>query len=174
MHNPNLLLLPQTGQNDTPNSSIVNVLFEFIIAVANIVFIVFVSISISETNKDVVFNACGRDLRNYILTRVILGCLSAFVFAFFICIGQCGAYLFKNGNGMKCFVLLLFLYHAVFIGVGAKIITDAMQSTDCTSALSQASFTHSPLLAELGYVFLVLDCLWLTATLLVCCMLCSQ
>ena len=75
---------------------------------------------------------------------------------------------------MKCFGLLVFIYHVVFIGVGAKIITDAMQNSVCASTLSEASFTHTPLLAELGYAFLSLDCLWLFLTLCGCCMICNE
>jgi hypothetical protein len=104
------------------------------------------------------------------LSRLILMCVSSFVLG---CIVLATGMSFKNGNDLAvCLIFLVFAYHVAFLGIGASVTSAAMQSTNCTSTLSQASFTHSPLLAELGYVFISFDCVLLFFILVVSLMAC--
>jgi hypothetical protein len=45
-----------------------------------------------------------------------------------------------------------------------------MGNTTCTTALSEVSFTNSPLLAQLAYVFIALDSIILLLSLCLCAM----
>ena len=139
-----------------------------ILALADITLLAFVMYSLVVTNNDTVFVACGHALWDYMISRLILGNLFLIVWGFLFCVG----FVMLNGNDgaiFACFIFLLFAYHVSLLGIGAKITSDAMQITNCTSSLSDVSFTHSPLLAQLGYVYLALDCLWVFLIIVLVC-----
>ena len=135
----------------------------------NFVFLGLVIYSVDSCNTESVFIACGKELWNYMIVRLILGSLSFLLLMCFVCT-ICTA-LGKTQVGIiYCFIFLVLVYHVTFIGIGAQVTTDAMKNSNCTSALSDASFTHSPLLAQLGYVFLAFDCLWVFLMIVAACM----
>ena len=138
-------------------------------SIAILVFTSFVMQAVYAANDETVFNACGNYLWNYMVTRLILSFLGLLLL---YVITRCGVYLWQEWDGMKLFGILVLIYHITLVGVGAKVTTTAMQNTNCTSALSYVSFSHTPLLAELGYVYLSLDCIWLLLVVVGCCMFC--
>jgi uncharacterized Tic20 family protein len=134
----------------------------------NLTFLGLVIYSVDSCNKETVFIACGKHLWNYMIVRLILGSLSFLVLTCIICTAISA---FKEKGIIYCFTILVLVYHLTFIGIGAQVTTDAMKNGNCTSALSDASFTHSPLLAQLGYVFLAFDSLWVLLMIVASCML---
>ena len=141
-----------------------------LISLANLTLIGFVIYSLHVTNNANVLEACGNSLWNYMLSRLILMCVSSFVLGSIVLATGMS---FKGGNGLAlCLIFIVFAYHVAFLGIGASVTSAAMKSTNCTSTLSEASFTHSPLLAELGYVFISFDCVWLFVILVVSLMGC--
>ena len=67
-------------------------------------------------------------------------------------------------------VLLLLAFYATMLGVGAPIVLEALNSPACVAALSDASaWTHSPVLALVGALYVALDALVLLALLLAGC-----
>ena len=151
----------------------------WIYTLINLTFLGLVIYSLDSCNIDAVFAVCGRDLWNYMVTRLTLGSLGFLVLTCIVCtIGIEIFFNFGNGTGnpnagmLYCGIFLVLVYHLTFIGIGAQVTTDTMKNRNCTSALSDASFTHSPLLAQLGYVFLAFDCLWVFLMIVVACMAC--
>jgi len=69
---------------------------------------------------------------------------------------------------LPCFTIFLFAYHVTLLALGIKFSSDAMGNTTCTTALSEVSFTNSPLLAQLAYVFIALDSIILLLSLCLC------
>ena len=140
-----------------------------VLGLAELTFLVFVTYSLVVTNSETVFTNCGNSLWNYMISRLILG----YLFLFFYCLVVCGVFTAMSTMDactIACIFFTVFVYHISLVGVGAKVITDAMHNTGCTSSLSEVSFTHSPLLAQLGYVYLSLDCIWVFLMMLaVCC-----
>jgi hypothetical protein len=139
-----------------------------ILGLVDMTFLVFVTYSLVVTNNDTVFVACGHALWDYMISRLILGYLFFVVWGLLLCVGFV-TLKGKDGAIIACFIFLLFAYHVSLVGVGAKITSDAMQITNCTSSLSAVSFTQSPLLAQLGYVYVALDSLWVLLIIMVVC-----
>ena len=133
----------------------------------DLTFLVFVCYSLSVSNKESVFEACGRDLWGYMVARTVLGySFIFFVICFFGAVG-----LFVQENSSLPLILFLFLgYHVTLLALGVKFSSDAMGNSACTTALSDASFTNSPLLAQLAYVFVALDSIWVLLSLCMCAM----
>jgi hypothetical protein len=132
----------------------------------------FVTYALHVSNKETVFEACGRNLWNYTVSRLILGCLSwlliTVMFSYYI-----KPFLQNLEHGLctlPCFTIFLFAYHVTLLALGIKFSSDAMGNTTCTTALSEVSFTNSPLLAQLAYVFIALDSIILLLSLCLCAM----
>ena len=131
---------------------------------ADLVFIGFLIYAVVVSNTTGVADACGSKLWEYMLARLILSFVGVFVF---VCAGGLlFACLQSPGAIGACMGLLSMVYSAVLLGVGARIVTDALASPACVAALSAVSFTNSPILAILGCVFIGLDALQMT--LIVC------
>lgn len=126
--------------------------------------------ALAVSNKETVFEACGRDLWNYMVSRLILGCFSwLLITMIFFCYIR--AFLQNLEHGLctlPCFTIFIFAYHVTFLALGIKFSSDAMGNTTCTTALSEVSFTNSPLLAQLAYVFIALDSIILLLSLCLC------
>ena len=131
-----------------------------LIGLADLTFLVFVTYSLIVSNNETVFTFCGNALWNYMLVRLIVSCFVLLIWGLLAFIS--GGPLKEESVGVfSGFILLVFAYHLSLIVFGSNVITDVMQSTNCTSTLSEISFTHSPLLAQLGFVYLCIDFIWI-------------
>ena len=54
-------------------------------------------------------------------------------------------------------VLFLTSVHVILLIFGASIVAPAMGNASCTAALSSVSFTSTPMLGIIGYIFIGLD-----------------
>ena len=133
-----------------------------------ILFQVFVLYALVAANTLAVSTACGSSFWNFMFSRFLL------VFIELIIMGVGRAVWHKKVeddpiyHSMKqvCFLLVL---RIIYISLGAVYVKDAMDNGGCTSALSHASFTNTPLLGILGYFYLVLDSLSAMLSLCACC-----
>lgn len=132
----------------------------------SLTFIGFLIYAVAVSNTAGVADACGRTLWDYMLARLILCFVGSFGF---VCVG--GMLMLclqsKGAIGAGIVGLLFVVYIAVMLGVGTHIVTGALASPGCVSALSEVSFTGTPLLAILGCVLSGLDGLCLLAVLCV-------
>ena len=139
-----------------------------LIGLADLTFLVFVVYSLIVTNDEAVFTLCGNALWNYMILRLIVSCFVLLIWGLLACIS--GGPLKEESVGLFTgFILLVFAYHLSLVVIGSNVITDVMQSTNCTSVLSEISFTHSPLLAQLGLVYLCLDFIWIFLIVILLC-----
>ena len=139
-----------------------------LISLADLTFLVFVLYSLIVANNEIVLTVCGNALWNYMVLRLVVSCSVLAIWRFLACIS--GDPLKEESVGLfTSFVLLAFAYHLSLIVIGTNVIIDAMQNTNCTSILSEISFTHSPLLAQLGYVYLSIDCIWILLIVVLLC-----
>lgn len=133
-----------------------------------ILFQVFVLYALVAANTLAVSTACGSSFWNFMFSRFLL------VFIELIIMGVGRAVWHKEVeddpiyHSMKqvCFLLVL---RIIYISLGAVYVKDAMDNGRCTTALSHASFTNTPLLGILGYFYLVLDSLSAMLSLCACC-----
>ena len=128
----------------------------------SLVFVGFFIYAVAVSNTAGVMDACGHALWNYMLARLILYfvgglglvCVSSMLF---LCLQSAGAIIITG--------LLFVVYIAVMLGVGIRIVTEALALPACVTALSEVSFTGTPLLAILGCVISGLDGLCLLGVL---------
>jgi hypothetical protein len=130
-------------------------------------FIVFVIYALATGNKEEVHKACGDSLWIFILSRLILTFCEGFLICIIGMIQICVLSLSSSdpGNMAFCFVwvggLMLIALHAVLVAEGSIITSKAMNDVLCNAALTSVSFTHSPLLGILGYIYVALDSIFL-------------
>jgi hypothetical protein len=75
-----------------------------------------------------------------------------------------------GGGGGLGLLLLVLVFYATVLGVGAPLVMEALNSPACVAALSDASaWTHSPVLAIVGALYVALDALLLLLLLLAGC-----
>ena len=137
-----------------PRSGKLMVVTECLVSLVTFTLVGFVIYALHTTDNGTVFEACGNSLWNYMLARLIMMSISSIVLACIVLALEVS----EDTHGLTmCLLFLVFAYCVTIIGIGASITNEAMKNTNCTSTLSDASFTHSPLLAELGYVFVSID-----------------
>jgi len=130
-------------------------------------FIVFVIYALATGNKEEVHKACGDSLWIFILSRLILTFCEGFLICIMGMIQICVLSLSSSdpGNMAFCFVwvggLMLISLHAVLVAEGSIITSNAMNDVLCNAALTSVSFTQSPLLGILGYIYVALDSIFL-------------
>ena len=124
--------------------------------------------SLITSNTSEVSGKCGDSLWKFMLSRLILFFFEGFFFMFVGALNMCVISFCACWNeSVKMFLMFVFplvcliALHGTFVGVGFTITQAAMADSLCTSALSSVSFTNSPLLAFLGYVYVGLDSLML-------------
>ena len=122
--------------------------------------------SLVTSNTSEVSQKCGDSLWKFMLSRLILFFLEGFFFALVGALQVCMLSLCACWNeGVKTFLMIIFplvcliALHGTLVGVGFSVAQNAMADSLCTGALSSVSFTNSPLLALLGYVYVGLDSL---------------
>lgn len=118
-------------------------------------FLVFLIYAVAVSNTSEVTEACGSSLWMYMLVRLIF----LFVgFCLMVCVGgiiwQC---MHSPGATVILLSVIGITYYAVMLGVGAPIVTNALGSSSCVSALSKTCFTNSPMLAIIGCIFIGFD-----------------
>jgi hypothetical protein len=136
-------------------------------SLASLAFVVFVIYALATANKGEVNDACGSSLWNFMLSRLVLA-FSEFTLIWIIGFFQIYALTMSSSNTKSTSIccglmggLMLIGLHATFVGVGFTITKKAMDDGICNAALSSVSFTKTPLLGILGYVYIGLDCLFL-------------
>ncbi len=123
-------------------------------------FLGFLIYAVAVSHTDAVTTACGPSLWTYMLVRLVL---SFFSFCAVVCIASVISMCFGSDGGvMPIIVMVLYtIFCATMLGVGTPIVSDAMNSPTCVSALSASCFTNSPMLAILGCIFIGIDALLL-------------
>ena len=146
----------------------------------------FVIYSLVISNTDNIRDKCGDSLWKFVLSRLIIGSLEFLIFvALSVVQMSILKYYFKSNNDtssesaaefsmcFSAFALIIFMgIHVTLLALGVIIVKPAMESTACTTALSSVSFTDTPLMAILTYVYIVGDALILFSVLCGCCMGC--
>ena len=122
--------------------------------------------SLVTSNTSDVSQKCGDSLWKFMLARLILFFFEGFLFMFVGALNMCMVTFCECwSNDVRMCVMMVFplvcllALHGTFVGVGFTVAQTAMSDSLCTSALSSVSFTNSPLLALLGYVYVALDSL---------------
>ena len=125
-----------------------------------LVFFCFVCYALSASNIPEVKTACGPELWQFVLAHLVvpMGLVIVVVVVPACIMAGCvqDETLMPIVFGVVGGVLCL-LHSCLFLGLGLPIVAKAMQSDVCVSALSSASFTHTPLLGILGCVYLAMD-----------------
>jgi hypothetical protein len=150
-----------------------------------LVFLVFLIYGVAVSHTDAVKSECSGDsnsskLWTYMLVRLVLLCCNGL----FECVvggGLVGGYILMLRGGQAApavaallsglwMVLCMLVFYCTMLGVGVPIVMDALNSPACAAALSDASaWTHTPVLAIVGAIFIGLDALSLLVVLLVSC-----
>jgi len=148
-------------------------------AIALIVFAIY-ALAVSNTSE--INKACGGDsLWKFVISSLFINFFQFFTF----CIGMSIAMCIFGGSGglseidksMMVAGLGLFLIACALgglVGAGFTITKAAMDLPECSAALSAVSFTHTPLLAIIAYVYVAIDCFLLVlvsfgGTFVFCC-----
>ena len=100
-----------------------------------------------------ILSACGEGLWRYVLVSLVL--MIFFVYFY-------GTIVYEKDNpcfGIACWCVVL-AYNLSMLIAGAKVTSAAMDNGECVSALSAGSFTHTPLLAILGYFYVAINAYW--------------
>lgn len=130
-----------------------------------LVFLGFLIYAVSVSHTDSVTEACGAKLWTYMLVRLILMFFSFFiVFCVASSIGVC---LDSPGVAGIAAIILLIVHSCTMLGVGSPIVTNALASAPCVSALSASCFTNSPMLAIIGCILIGFDALQLLVVITV-------
>ena len=129
-------------------------------ALPSLVFLGFLIYAVARSHTDDVNTACGPSLWKYIVVRLVLSCCgSLLVFCCtvygYACSGDMAA---AAGCGTA---LLIIAYGATIVGVGVPIVSAALASPQCVTALSASVFTQTPILAIMGCIFIGVDALML-------------
>lgn len=149
----------------------VSIATKIINAIVNLVFLGFTIYAIAVSNKETVFDACGKNLWGFMIARVVIGG------SFLVIIGTAAIpflllMAFKDtiqaSTTLPCLLFLAVMYQVTVLALGVKFSSDAMGNSACTTALSDVSFTNSPLLAQLTYVFVAFDSIWILLSLCLC------
>lgn len=123
----------------------------------SLVFIGFMIYAISVSNTDATTKACGGELWEYMFVRLILMCVQFFVIG---CVVGCFSICLNSQSAAAVLGVIMFLaYFSTLLGIGVPIVTGALASSPCVSALSATSFTNTPILAILGAVLIGSDAL---------------
>jgi hypothetical protein len=148
-------------------------------------FFSFVCYALSVSNTTAVQDACGAQLWQFTLAHLVVPMGLALV----IIIGTVGimACCLGFSDQDEAFMPIVFgivgsivmmAYSSLFLGFGVPIVQSAMNSPGCVAALSDVSFTRTPLLGILGCIYLAFDGLVLLSMLLIilfgCCMVSSS
>ena len=123
-----------------------------------IFFQVLVLYALVTSNVNGVSIACGSLLWNFMFSRFVL------VFVELIILGVTSAVLHNEACNDPIYynmkqVAFLVISHAIYIVFEGISIQQSMDSTQCVAALSNVSFTNTPLLGILCYIYLTLDIL---------------
>jgi hypothetical protein len=142
---------------------------KLIFYVASLVFEGFVVYALYASNVTTILESCGGDLWNFMLARLIIAVL---IWIQILC---CPKASHSIGIGVAgiCFVFLFLIVHSTLLGLGLKFTMDAMHNSACVSSLSDASFTHSALLGQLAYGFIVVDGLCVILVFTAVCIACG-
>jgi hypothetical protein len=116
---------------------------------------------------------CGDSLWKFVISSLFINFFQVFT----VCIGMSIAFCMAASLGSSSsssagwFVpaLVLFIVACALgalVGVGFTITTAAFDKPLCQTALSAASFTGTPLLAIIGTVYVVIDCILLALVVL--------
>ena len=165
------------------NKSLTSTLVNMLSGLPFIAFFVIVCYALSVSNTTEVHDACGTQLWKLILSHLVVPIgLSLVVVLFTVAVLICFYGLSEVGERNLPIVfgvvstLVLVMYCSLFLGLGYPIVRDAMYSDGCVKALSNVSFTNTPLLGILGCIYLVFDVIVLSllvlgllfATFLIC------
>lgn len=146
-------------------------------------FLVFVVYALVVSNTKEINDKCGDSLWKFVISSFFINILQLFTVCIGVSIALClvvGAD--EHRNNSDCFLLTIPLLVLLFagaligtlIGIGFTVTQAAMENAACTAALSAVSFTDTPLLGILSYVYLAADCLLLffvfCTAVLICCL----
>ena len=158
-------------------------LWNNVLSLGNLAFFVFVVYALSVSNTTAVQTACGSSkLWTYVLAHLVAGTAGIFaIIILFLCgwlslIVSAG----DGGGGMSqitgisgiVFFIYVLAYTCTFLGLGVPIVTSAMNSDECVKALSNASFTNTPLLGILAWIYIAVDALILLVLIGFLCIFC--
>jgi hypothetical protein len=149
------------------NSSSNKIVEQLISTLLVITFEAFVIYALATGNGTEISEKCGDSLWKFVLSRLILSFIEGIII---ICMGSIQMLILfsslrpETSASLEFYCLIIgaiFMLglHAVLIGVGFTITNKSMEDAACNAALSSASFSNTPLLGIVGYVFVVIDCL---------------
>jgi hypothetical protein len=146
-------------------------LVNLLITLLSLLFQAFIFYSLISSNTSSVSKACGDSLWNFILSRFIL----AFVELMFLAVANAALHIEEEPYYYNVRLAVFFIIlHIVYICLEATFVHSAMANSSCVSALSNSSFSSTPLLGILGYIYLVLDSLVVFLSISASCYMISE
>ena len=141
----------------------------------------FVCYALSVSNTSAVQDACGAQLWQFTLAHLVVPLGLSFVVI--MCTVGVMACCVGFSDQDEAFLPIVFgivgaiimvAYSSLFLGFGVPIVQSALNSPACVTALSDISFTRTPLLGILACIYLAFDGLVLLTLLLLilfgCCL----
>ena len=157
-------------------------LWNNVLSLGNLAFFVFVVYALSVSNTTAVQTACGSSkLWTYVLAHLVAGTAGVIIIILFLCGWLSLMFsVVKEGGGASqitgisgiVFFIYVLAYTCTFLGLGVPIVTSAMNSDECVKALSNASFTNTPLLGILAWIYIAVDALILLVLIGFLCIFC--
>jgi hypothetical protein len=120
--------------------------------------------ALSVSNTAEVQAACGKQLWQFVLAHLVMP-IGLFIIIIFGTVGVMGCCIgFSDQDEAFLPIVFAFIgavmllsYSSLFLGFGVPIVNAAMNAEGCTAALSGVSFTNSPLLIIMCWIYLALD-----------------
>jgi len=141
-------------------------LFYVMISIAGIFFaglIVYALVEIGQENKYHFMQKCGSDLFYWVIIRFVIGIVELPLLYFFF---YTWASTHVNATEVCVDIIMICLLHALFLALGVFFTYPTMENEVCKHIMIEASFTKSPLLGILGWVYMCFDAGILTSLII--------
>ena len=126
-----------------------------------------------NNNEEAVTNACGPELWELLLVRVVVGTILMEMFFGCCSIIRCSSPTLTSIAGYV-YVFTMFIFPLMFMVLEAVLATQAMQSSACLAALDNANANTGRMLPIMLYAFAGMDCLVFFVFGCGCCHSCSK
>lgn len=119
-------------------------------------FQIFVIYALAVSDSNTVTDACGSKLWNFVLAELLFHFLEGVIFYKI-------HWLIVGSSPAPFWIAMMLIIHIIPLSFGVNIVIPAMEKAECSTALSSVSFTSTPMLGIIGYIFVVLDSIALVA-----------
>jgi hypothetical protein len=147
-----------TPKSQNNLSQICEMMCAVVLSILAVVFQVLVLYALVASNVNAVSMPCGSLLWNFMFSRFVLVFVELIIFGVSNAVLQYEAIYDPIYHNMKQ-VAFVVISHTIYIALEVISARGAMDSTQCVAALSNVSFTNSPLLVIACYVYLAIDIL---------------